>query len=180
MHRNVEKILVTKEQIAQRVAELGAEISRDYASEKILLVGILKGSVLFMADLMRHLDLDVEIDFMAVSSYGEGTQTSGEIKIRKDLGVDIANRRVLIVEDIVDTGTTLYCLRQLLQDRGAASVDIATLLSKPTRRQMDVEVKYIGFTVPDEFVVGYGLDFAEAYRQLPYIGVLRPECYQAE
>ena len=180
MHRNVEKILVTKEEIEKRVTELGKEISRDYAGEKLLLVGILKGSVLFMADLMRHLDLDVEIDFMAVSSYGSGTQTSGEIKIRKDLGVDIAQRRVLVVEDIVDTGTTLYYLRKMLQERGAASVDIVTLLSKPSRRQMDVEVKYTGFTVPDEFVVGYGLDFAESYRQLPIVGVLRPECYAVD
>ncbi len=178
MDKEIEKILVTEEEIREKVAELGKMITRDYEGKDLLLVGILKGSVVFMADLMREIDLPLQIDFVAVSSYGSGTESRGELTVQKDLAGDIEGRNVLIVEDIIDTGITLYHLRNLLQERKAASVEIVTLLSKPERRQKDIPVKYIGFTIPDEFVVGYGLDFAENHRAHPYVGVLKPECYE--
>ena len=179
MHPNIAKILVTEEEIRDRVAVLGREITNDYRGKKLLLVGILKGSAVFMADLMRQIDLDVQIDFMVVSSYSNSTQSQGHIQIRKDLSTDINGRDVLVVEDMIDSGTTLYYLNEILQVRGAHSVEFVTLLNKPSRREKQVDVRYIGFDVPNEFVVGYGIDFAENYRNLPFVGVLHPECYES-
>jgi len=179
MKERIEKVLVTEDEIRTRVAELGAEITRDYAGKDLVLVGILKGSVVFMADLMRQIRVPLTIDFISVSSYGNKTSSDGAITLLKDLAVDIRGRDVLIVEDIVDTGSTLYHLQRLLAHRGAASVEITTLLSKPERRKVDVAVRYVGFEVPDEFVVGYGLDFNERDRHWPFVGVLKPECYQS-
>jgi hypoxanthine phosphoribosyltransferase len=172
-------VLVASEDIQAKVRELGERITRDYREEKLLLVGILRGAVVFLSDLMRHLELPCEIDFMDISSYGTGTQTSGVVRILKDLEEDITGRHVLIIEDIIDTGLTLSYLRRMLLQRGPASLEICALLSKPSRRQVDLSVKYLGFEVPDEFVVGYGLDFAGAYRNLPDIHVLEPEAANA-
>lgn len=179
MKERIEKVLVSEEDIRNRVRELGAQITRDYAGKDLLLVGILKGSVVFMADLMRQIAMPLNIDFISVSSYGGKTTSDGTITLLKDLAVDIRGRNVLIVEDIVDTGSTLYHLQRLLAHRGAASVEIATLLSKPERRKVDVKVRYVGFEVPDEFVVGYGLDFNENDRHWPFVGVLKPEYYES-
>jgi hypoxanthine phosphoribosyltransferase len=172
-------VLVASEDIQAKVRELGERITRDYREEKLLLVGILRGAVVFLSDLMRHLELPCEIDFMDISSYGTGTQTSGVVRILKDLEEDITGRHVLIIEDIIDTGLTLSYLRRMLLQRGPASLEICALLSKPSRRQVDLSVKYLGFEVPDEFVVGYGLDFAGAYRNLPDIHALEPEAANA-
>ncbi len=179
MKERIEKVLVSEEDIRTRVREMGEQITRDYAGKDLVLVGILKGSVVFMADLMRQIGLPLNIDFISVSSYGSKTSSDGTITLLKDLALDIRGRDVLIVEDIVDTGSTLYHLQRLLAHRGAASVEIATLLSKPERRKVDVKVRYIGFEVPDEFVVGYGLDFDENDRHWPFVGVLKPEYYQS-
>lgn len=179
MKERIEKVLVSEEDIRTRVREMGEQITRDYAGKDLVLVGILKGSVVFMADLMRQIGLPLNIDFISVSSYGSKTSSDGTITLLKDLAMDIRGRDVLIVEDIVDTGSTLYHLQRLLAHRGAASVEIATLLSKPERRKVDVKVRYIGFEVPDEFVVGYGLDFDENDRHWPFVGVLKPEYYQS-
>jgi hypoxanthine phosphoribosyltransferase len=172
-------VLVASEDIQAKVRELGERITRDYREEKLLLVGILRGAVVFLSDLMRHLELPCEIDFMDISSYGTGTQTSGVVRILKDLEEDITGRHVLIIEDIIDTGLTLSYLRRMLLQRGPASLEICALLSKPSRRQVDLSVKYLGFEVPDEFVVGYGIDFAGAYRNLPDIHALEPEAANA-
>jgi hypoxanthine phosphoribosyltransferase len=172
-------VLVASEDIQAKVRELGERITRDYRDEKLLLVGILRGAVVFLSDLMRHLELPCEIDFMDISSYGTGTQTSGVVRILKDLEEDITGRHVLIIEDIIDTGLTLSYLRRMLLQRGPASLEICALLSKPSRRQVDLSVKYLGFEVPDEFVVGYGIDFAGAYRNLPDIHALEPEAANA-
>ena len=170
-------MLVTSEEIQDKVCELGERITEDYQGEDLLLVGILRGAVVFLSDLMRHLELSCEIDFMDISSYGSGTSSSGVVRILKDLEEDITDRHVLIVEDIIDTGLTLsYLLRSLLA-RNPASLEICALLSKPSRRRVDLEVKYLGFEVPDEFVVGYGLDYAGAYRNLPDICILKPEVF---
>ena len=174
---DIEKVLVTEEEIRQKVAELGEQITRDYRGKNLLMVSVLKGSVIFMADLMRAVDLPCTIDFMCVSSYGSGTSTSGVVKIIKDLDIDLHNKDLLIVEDILDSGKTLHYITKMLSDRGTASIRIATLLDKPERRVKPVEVHYSGFTIPDAFVVGYGLDYAEHYRNLPYIGILKPEVY---
>ncbi len=179
MKERIEKVLVSEEDIRTRVREMGEQITRDYAGKDLVLVGILKGSVVFMADLMRQIGLPLNIDFISVSNYGSKTSSDGMITLLKDLAMDIRGRDVLIVEDIVDTGSTLYHLQRLLAHRGAASVEIATLLSKPERRKVDVKVRYIGFEVPDEFVVGYGLDFDENDRHWPFVGVLKPEYYQS-
>lgn len=157
---------------------MGAQISRDYEGKNLLLVGLLKGSVVFMSDLMRAITVDAGIDFMSVSSYGKGSKTSGVVKIIKDLQEDIAHYDVLIVEDILDSGMTLSYITQLLQARGPKSIRLCTLLDKPERHKVDVHIDYLGFTIPDEFIVGYGLDYAERYRNLPYIGVLAPKVYQ--
>ena len=170
-------MLVTSEEIQDKVCELGERITEDYQGEDLLLVGILRGAVVFLSDLMRQLELSCEIDFMDVSSYGAETTTSGVVRILKDLEEDITGRHVLIVEDIIDTGLTLsYLLRSLLA-RKPASLEICALLTKPSRRRVGLDVKYLGFEVPDEFVVGYGLDYAGAYRNLPDICILKPEVF---
>ena len=159
LNENIERILVSKEEIAKRTAELGDRISRDYKGKRPLLVCVLKGSVMFFSDLVRRITEDVELDFMAISSYGSGSTSSGEVRVLKDLGVKVEGRDLLVIEDIVDSGITLYYLTNLLKTRGAASVEICTLLDKPERRQRDLKPKYVGFTIPNEFVVGYGLDY---------------------
>ncbi len=165
-------VLVPSDDIQEKVRELGERITGDYRGEKLLLVGILRGAVVFLSDLMRHLQLPCEIDFMDISSYGTGTQSSGVVRILKDLEEDITGRHVLVVEDIVDTGLTLAYLRRTLLQRRPASLEICALLTKPSRRRVDLSVKYLGFEVPDEFVIGYGIDYAGAYRNLPDIRVL--------
>lgn len=174
---NIEKILISKEEIASRTAELGKQISRDFEGKRPLLVCVLKGSVMFFADLVRQITEDVELDFMAISSYGSGSTSSGEVRVLKDLGVKVEGRDLLIVEDIVDSGITLSYLTNLLRTRGAASVEICTLLDKPERRQRELKPKYVGFTIPNEFVIGYGLDYDERYRNLPDVCVLSPKAY---
>ena len=177
MRDDIQSILLTEEEIRRRVHEMGAEITRDYAGKEPLFVGVLKGCFVFMADLLRQVELPCSMDFMAVSSYGNATSTTGAVKINKDLSKDIQGQDVIIVEDILDSGVTLGYLSKYLMNRKPASITIATLLDKPSRRRADVQAKYIGFQVPDAFVVGYGLDYAEKYRNLPYIGVLKPEVY---
>ena len=178
IHENdIDHVLLSAEQVAKRVEELGAQITADYQGEELLLVCILKGSVVFYADLMRKINLKTELDFMSASSYGSSTNSSGVVRIKKDLSVDIAGRHVLIVEDILDTGNTLSCLMEVLKDRNPASIEICTLMDKPERRVKNLQAKYVGFTIPDAFVVGYGLDYNETYRNMPDIGVLKPEVY---
>ena len=167
------EVLISTEQIQTRIKELGAEITRDYAGRNPLLIGVLKGACFFLSDLLRAIDTRLSIEFMAISSYGSSTRTSGEVRIMKDLDVPIEGRDILVVEDIVDTGLTLSYLLSNLQSRGAASVKLAALLDKFERRQKEVTIDYLGFKIPDEFVVGYGLDFAERYRNLPFIAVLK-------
>ncbi len=178
MKNDILKILVTEEEIKKKVSELGAQISRDYADKNLLMVSILKGSVVFMADLMRAITIPARIDFMAVSSYGSGVKTSGVVKIVKDLDLDLHGYDVLIVEDILDSGMTLKYITGLLEQRGTRSIRIATLLDKPSRRKVDIRADYYCFDIPDEFVVGYGLDFDEKYRNFPAVGVLKPEVYE--
>ena len=177
MYEDVKNILLSEEEIRAKVAEMGAEITRDYEGKPLLLVTVLKGAVVFLTDIMRQIDLPAEIDFMVVSSYGAGVKSSGVVKIVKDLDTDIAGRDILIIEDILDTGVTLEYLTQLLRDRNPNSIKVATLLDKPARRKANIKGDYIGFSIPDEFVIGYGLDYDEKYRNLPYIGVLKPEVY---
>ena len=178
MHDDIKTVLVSEEQLKAKVAELGAQISRDYAGKNLVLVSILKGSVVFMADLMRAVSIPCNIDFMVVSSYGgSNTTTSGLVKIIKDLDGNLSGKDVLIVEDILDTGVTLSNLVPMLKMRNPNSVKICTILDKPSRRKAAIQPDYEGFQVPDEFVVGYGLDYDEKYRNLPYIGVLKPEIY---
>lgn len=174
----IEKILVSEEEIAKKVKELGEKITKDYEGKNLLMVSVLKGSVVFMADLMRYINLPCKIDFMCVSSYGAGTTTSGVVKIVKDLDIDLTGVDLLIVEDILDSGRTLQYITRMLADRGTASIRIATLLDKPERRQVPLTPDYCCFDIPDKFVVGYGLDYDEEYRNLPYIGVLKPEVYE--
>ena len=179
MHDDIQTILVTEEQLQAKVAQLGARISQDYAGKDLLLVSILKGAVVFMADLMRAVSIPCSIDFMVVSSYGgTNTETTGLVKIVKDLDADLTGKDVLIVEDVLDTGVTLSNLVPMLKMRNPSSVKICAILDKPTRRKADIQPDYEGFQVPDEFVVGYGLDYNEKYRNLPYVGVLKPEIYQ--
>jgi len=176
---DVAEILISPEEIQTRVAELGRQISADYEGRDLLLVAVLKGSVLFLGDLMRHITIPHAIDFMATSSYGRSTETTGVVRILKDLDDPIDGRNVLIVEDIVDTGRTMDYLLRILRARRPASLRVCTLLNKPSRREIDVPLDYVGFDIPNKFVVGYGLDFGELYRNLPFIGVLKPECYAA-
>ena len=178
MEQDIKKVLISEEEIRERVAEIGARISEDYAGKNLLMVGILKGSVVFMADLMRAVTAHARIDFMSVSSYGSGTKSSGVVKIVKDLDNNVEGYDLLLVEDILDSGLTLSYLRELLRDRHPNSIKIVTLLNKPARRTADIQPDYCCFEVPDEFVVGYGLDFDERYRNLPYVGVLKKEVYQ--
>ena len=178
MREDIASILLSEEQIHTRVRELGAEISRDYAGKEPLFLGVLKGSFIFMADIVRACQLKSDIEFIAVSSYQNATTSSGVVQITRDLQQDITGRDIVVIEDILDSGITLSYLTKYLQNRKPSSICIATLLDKPARRRADVQAKYVGFTVPDAFVVGYGLDYAEKYRNLPFIGVLKPEVYE--
>jgi len=177
MHQDVERILFSQKEIAAKVKEVGAKISEDYAGKELVLVSVLKGSVVFMADLMRAITIPCSIDFMSVSSYGKGVRSSGVVRIRKDLDEQLEGKHVLIVEDILDSGLTLSYLREYISQKGEESVRIVTMLDKPSRRRVAVYPDYTCFTVPDAFIVGYGLDYNEIYRNLPYVGVLRPEVY---
>ena len=177
MKEDVLRVLLSEDEIREKVRELGGKITADYKNSNLMLVTVLKGAVLFLADLMRQIDVPAEIDFMVVSSYGSGVKSSGVVKIVKDLDVPLAGKDILIVEDILDSGLTLSYIKELLESRGPRSIRIATLLDKPSRRKVDLQADYIGFSVPDEFVIGYGLDYDEKYRNLPYIGILKPEVY---
>ena len=178
LEKNLEKVLLTEDQLEQRIRELGAEITRDYQGKELVLAAVLRGSYVFMADLTRAIDLPLTVDFMAVSSYGAGTVSSGQVEIKKDLSDPIEGKNLLIIEDILDSGNTLYYLMDVLSARHPASIRICTLLDKPERRVKPIKADYAGFVIPDAFVVGYGLDYAEKYRNLPYVGVLKPEVYQ--
>ncbi len=177
LHDDVKKILISEKEIDRRCEELGKQITADYRGGVPVLVALLKGSVPFLAELIKHIDIDVRLDFMAVSSYS-GTESMGDVKITRDLDHSIKGMDILLVEDIVDTGRTLLTVKELLYSKGANSVKIVTLLDKPSRRVVDIQADYTGFEVPDEFVVGYGLDFNQKYRNLPYVGVLKEECYK--
>ena len=177
MREDIKRILLSEEEIRRIVSGLGRRITEDYRGKNLLMVSVLKGSVVFMADLMRAIDVPCRIDFMAVSSYGSGVKSSGVVKIVKDLDLNLAGYDLLIVEDILDSGVTLSYLKKMLMDRGPASVRICTFLDKPERRRAEIVPDYVGASVPDEFVVGYGLDYDEKYRNLPYLGVLREEVY---
>ena len=177
MHNAMERILLSEDQIQARIGELGRQLTADYHGKNPIFVGILKGVVVFFADMIRAIPIDCQIDFMAVSSYGGGTSSSGQVQITKDLSSDITGKNIIVVEDILDSGNTLSYLLKVLEQRSPASIRLCTLLDKPERRVKPVEVHYSGFTIPDAFVVGYGLDYAEHYRNLPYIGILKPEVY---
>jgi hypoxanthine phosphoribosyltransferase len=178
MHNDLKKILIDKDKLQNRIMELGKEISKDYKGKDLLVICVLKGGVLFMSDLVQNIDIPLEMDFMAVSSYGNSTHSSGVVRIIKDLDASIENKDLLIVEDIVDSGLTLSYLMDLLKSRGIKSIKVCSLLEKPENKVSNVNVDYIGFQVPDEFVVGYGLDYAQKYRNLPYIGVLKEDIYK--
>jgi hypoxanthine phosphoribosyltransferase len=180
LHDDIEEILIGAEQLQARVRELAAAVSADYRGKDVLLLGILKGAVMFMVDLSRQMEIPLELDFMAISSYGNSTESSGVVRILKDLEAPIAGKHVLVVEDIIDTGLTLRYLMESLQQRGPASVRVCALLDKAKTRDKVVEPAYLGFNIPDRFVVGYGLDYAQKYRNLPYIGVLKPSVYREE
>lgn len=175
MEYAIKEVLVSEEELEKRVKELGDEITRDYKGKDLMLVGILKGAAIFMADLARSIDLPVTLEFLAVSSYGNSTESSGVVRIIKDLDTDVRGKHILIVEDIIDTGLTLSYITDNLKKRGAKSVKICTLLDKPERRKVDVPVDYRGFIIPDEFVVGYGIDYAEQFRNLPFVSALKKE-----
>ena len=177
MHQDVGEILFPPEALCRRVEELGAQITRDYAGKQVAVASVLRGSYIFMADLTRAIQLPITVDFMAVSSYGAGTTSSGQVEIKKDLSDPIEGKDLLIVEDILDSGNTLYYLMDVLRARKPASIRICTLLDKPERRVKPITADYVGFSIPDAFVVGYGLDYDEKYRNLPYIGILKPEVY---
>jgi len=179
IHADVEEVLLSGEQLQARVAELGAALSADYADRDPVLVSVLKGSIIFLADLIRSMEIPLSLDLMEVSSYGAGTESSGQVRILKDLSKPIEGRHIIVVEDIIDTGLTLNYLLKYLADKNPASVRIVCLLDKPARRLAEIPIDYRGFTIPDRFVIGYGLDYDERYRNLPYIGVLRPSVYGA-
>lgn len=179
MIEDLERTLISQEELKQKVEAMGKEITRDYAGQEILMIGVLRGAVIFMADLSRAIKVPVALDFMAVSSYGTATSSSGVVRILKDLDEDVEGKHVLIVEDIIDSGLTLNYLIDYIKSRNPKSVKICTLLNKPDRRKVEVPIAYNGFTIPDSFVVGYGLDYAEKYRNLPFIGILKPEVYSA-
>lgn len=180
MNADIEKVVFSEEELKKRIAELGKEITEDYkdVKETIYCVGILKGAVVFYTDLVRNINLPVHFDFMIASSYGNGTESSGSVKILKDLDYDVEGKHLIIIEDIIDSGTTMNYLMKYFRERKPKSVKLCSLLSKPSRRTVDVNIDYCGYTVPDEFLVGYGLDCAEKYRNLSYIGVLKPEIYE--
>ena len=180
VHNDIQEVLFTQEDLARRVGEIGAAITRDYASavgDGIVLVSVLRGAAIFMADLARAIELPIEMDYMAISSYGNGAKSSGVVRILKDLTSEIEGRHVIVAEDILDSGLTLKYLLKNLSSRNPASIAVATLLRKKTEAQADIDCRYVGFECPDEFIVGYGLDYAERYRNLPYIGILKPELY---
>ncbi|NLY54465.1 MAG: hypoxanthine phosphoribosyltransferase [Firmicutes bacterium] len=180
MHKDLESILISRDEIAAKVAELGRQISADYEGQDLLAICVLKGAIIFTADLIRHLTVNVTVDSIAVSSYGKSTHTSGVVRFLKDLDESVEGRHLLVIEDIIDTGLTLKYLTENLRSRNPKSLKICTLLDKPSRRQVDLQPDYCGFSIPDKFVVGYGLDFAERYRQLPDVGVLKPEAYRLQ
>ena len=175
--KDIAQVLFTKEELSAKVAEIGAQITKDYQGKDLVLVSVLRGSYIFMADLTRNIDLPCTMDFMSVTSYGAGTVSTGQVKITRDLSEPIEGKDLIIVEDILDSGNTLYYLRDVLNARKPASIAICTLLDKPERRKKDIVADYVGFTIPDAFVVGYGLDYAERYRNLPYVGIVKPEVY---
>ncbi len=179
IHEDVEEVLLSGDQIAARVAELGTQLAADYAGRTPVLVSVLKGSIVFLADLIRAMDVPLNVDLMEVSSYGSATESSGQVRILKDLSSSIEGRDVVVVEDIIDTGLTLNYLLRYLAERHPASVRVCCLLDKPARRLAEIEIDYRGFSIPDRFVIGYGLDYDERYRNLPYVGVLRPSIYGA-
>ncbi|WP_139991405.1 hypoxanthine phosphoribosyltransferase [Paenibacillus paridis] len=178
MQNDIQEVLYDAQQINEKVKELGATLSKDFSGRNPLVICVLKGAFIFMADLVKEITVPLELDFMAVSSYGQSTKSSGVVKIIKDLDVSVEGRDVLIVEDIIDSGLTLSYLIDVLERRNSKSVTVVTLFDKPARRTVELEADYTGFTLPDEFVVGYGLDFAEKYRNLPYIGILKPQVYE--
>lgn len=178
MRQDIKEILLDEETLKAKIKELGSIISKDYKGRDLVLIGVLKGSVMFMADLMKEITIPCSMDFMAVSSYGNSTSSSGVVRILKDLDFEIEGKDVLVIEDIIDSGVTLKYLIEYLKARKANSLEIACLLNKPERRKVDMYVKYIGFDVPDEFLIGYGLDYAEKYRNLPFIGILKEEIYE--
>ena len=178
MKNDVEKILIPEGELRAKNIEMGKQITKDYKGKEVLVVGILKGSSIFMSDLIREIDLPLQIDYMVVSSYGTSTESSGVVRIVKDLQHSIEGKHVIIVEDIVDTGLTLAYITEVLKGRGPASVEICTLLDKPARRKKEFDIKYTGFEVPDEFIVGYGIDYAEHYRNLPFVGALKRSVYE--
>ncbi len=177
MLKDVQEVLISEEEILEKVNEIADKINEDYAGKPLLIIGVLKGANVFVADLIRKINIPVILDFMAISSYGTSTESSGAVKILKDLDEDIKGMHVLVVEDIIDTGLTLSYLTKNLESRGAQSITLCTLLDKPERRKAAINVKYKGFDIPDKFIVGYGIDYAERYRNLPFIGVLKPEAY---
>mgnify|MGYP002752700869 FL=1 len=177
LEKDIKKVMISHDEIVDAAKKLGAQLTKDYQDKKPILVGVLKGSVPFMAELIKHIDTHVELDFMVVSSYHGGTSSSGVINIKKDVDQDVSGRHVLFIEDIIDTGQTLKSLRDMFKDRNVASVKIATLLDKPEGRVVEIEADYTCFTIPNEFVVGYGLDYNENYRNIPYVGVLKEEVY---
>ena len=179
MHEDIKEVLFSTESLSQRVGEIAAQITKDYAGKAPMFVSVLRGSFVFLADLVRRVELPCTVDFLAVSSYGKGTVSSGQVQILKDLSEEITGRDIILVEDIVDTGNTLSYLIQMLQTRNPASIRLCALLDKPSRRLKPIQADYFGFSIPDHFVVGYGLDYAERYRNLPYIGILAPHVYKA-
>ena len=180
MHKDVEEIRYTEEELRQRVKELGCQITADYAGREPLLISVLRGAYIFMADLTRSINLNLTVDFMSVSSYGAGTVSAGQVDIKKDLSASIEGKDLIVVEDILDSGNTLYYLLDVLRARKPASVRLCTLMDKPERRVKPIKADYVGFTIPDAFIVGYGLDFGEKYRNLPYVGVLKPSVYNGK
>lgn len=180
MKSDIKKILISEEEVSMRIKELGMEITEDYKDKNLMVVGILKGAVVFMSELCKRIDLPIDMDFMSVSSYGKSSKSTGEVKIIKDLDGSVEGKDILIVEDIIDTGLTLSYLTDNLKKRGANSVKIITLLDKPGRRNIQIKVDYLGFEVPNEFIVGYGLDYAEMYRNLPYVAALKEKVYNIE
>lgn len=179
MLNDVERVLISEEELDKKVREIAAQITKEYEGKELVIIGILKGSMMFVADLVKRIELPMELEFIAVSSYGKESETSGIVTLKKDIDTSIQDKHVIVVEDIVDSGYTLKYLKELLSDRKAASVKICTLLSKPSRRKAEIELDYTGFEIPDEFVIGYGLDYAERYRNLPYVGILKRSVYES-
>ncbi len=178
MHKDVKDVLFTAKELEKRVSELGAQITREYEGKEVLVIGVLKGANVFVSDLIRHIDLPLEIDFIAAASYGNSTESSGVVRLLKDLDYPIEDRHVVLVEDLIDTGLTLNYLAENLKARQPASFRICTLLDKPERRKVEIGVDYKGFDIPDEFIVGYGIDYSQKYRNLPYVATLKPEVYE--